>query len=153
MGNQMTIERNDRLKRRIAAPGRGVVAMDRAKLLDRQPVSVRSDIFLHGLSSLTLESLRRALEQGLTPSGLDFTEDDSIAILRFTRPRASDAHLMVSVEFYPEDNEVVGKVYDAESRLKYASEPRDAHLAGSVRATVSRLLRELAAKVAGDPSF
>ena len=61
--------------------------------------------------------------------------------------------LAVGVEFYPEDNEVVGNVYDAESRLKYTSEPRDAHLAGSVRATVSRLLRELAVKVAGDPSF
>ena len=40
---------------------------------------------------------------------------------------------MVGVEFYPEDNEVVGKVYDAESQLKYATVPRDAHLAGSVR--------------------
>lgn len=29
----------------------------------------------------------------------------------------------------------------------------DRAMAGSVRATVSRLLRELAAKVAGDPSF
>ena len=50
------------------------------------------------------------------------------------------------VEFYPKDNEVVGKVYDTESQLRYASEPRDAHLAGSVRATVSRLLRELATR-------
>src|ERR1700756_4305083 len=50
------------------------------------------------------------------------------------RPRPGDAHLMLSVEFYPEDNEVVGKVYDAESQLKYATEHRDAHLAGSVRA-------------------
>jgi len=56
-------------------------------------------------------------------------------------------------EFYAEENEVVGKVYDAESRLKYAAEPRDAQLTGSARATVSRLLRELAAKIAGDPSF
>ena len=69
------------------------------------------------------------------------------------RPRAGDAHLMVSVKFYPEDNEVVGKVYDADSQIKYATERRDAHLDGSVRATVSRLLRELAAKVAGDASF
>ena len=60
---------------------------------------------------------------------------------------------MAGVEFYPEDNEVVGKVYDAESRLKYTSEPRDAHIAGSVRATVYRLLHELAAKIAGDASF
>jgi hypothetical protein len=60
---------------------------------------------------------------------------------------------MVSVEFYPEDNAVVGKIYDAESQVKYATEPRDAHRDGSVRATVSRLLRELAAKIAGDPSF
>jgi len=90
----------------------------------------------------------------LTPSGLDFTGDeDSIVILRFTRPRAGETRLMVGVEFSPEENQVVGKVYDAESRLKYTSEPRDAHLAGSVRATVSRLLRELAAMVAGDPSI
>jgi len=60
---------------------------------------------------------------------------------------------MVGVEFDAAHNEVVGNVYDAESQLKYATEPRDAHLAGSVRATVSRLLRELAAKVAGDPGF
>ncbi len=52
---------------------------------------------------------------------------------------AGDAHLMVGVEFYPEDNEVVGKVYVAESQLKYATEHRDAHLAGSVRATVSHI--------------
>ena len=60
---------------------------------------------------------------------------------------------MVGVEFCPQDNEVAGKVCDADSQIKYATEPRDAHLAGSVRATVCRLLRELAAKVAGDPSF
>jgi hypothetical protein len=134
--------------------------MRRAKLLDRRAirlttgdVPVRTDVFIHNLDSFTLESLRRAIEQGMTPSGLDFTDNDSIVILRLTRPRAGEARLMVGVEFYPEDNEVVGNVYDAESRLKYATEPRDAHLAGSVRATVSRLLRELAAKVAGDPSF
>lgn len=61
--------------------------MDRAKFLDRQPIPVRSDIFLHGLSPLTLQYLKRAMEQGLTPSGLDIVDDD-IAILRFTRPRA-----------------------------------------------------------------
>jgi hypothetical protein len=135
--------------------------MRRAKLLDSRPTSlttdnipVATDVFLHRLAPHTLEALRRAVEQGLTPSGLDFAGDDnSIVIIRFTRPRAGEARLMVGVEFYPEENEVVGKVYDAESRLKYASEPRDAHLAGSVRATVSRLLSELAAKVAGDPSF
>ena len=135
--------------------------MRRAKRLDIRPtplttgdILVATDVFLHGLEPFALKSLRRAIEQVLMPSGLDFTgDDDSIAILRFTQPRAGDAHLMVSVEFSAEDNEVVGKVYDAESRLKYASEPRDAHLAGSVRSTVSRLLHELAAKVAGDPSF
>ena len=89
----------------------------------------------------------------MKPSGLDFTGDDSSVIIRFTRPRAGEARLMAGVEFYPEDNEVVGKVYDAESRVKHAMEPRDAHLDGSVRATVSRLLRESAAKIAGDPSF
>ena len=60
---------------------------------------------------------------------------------------------MVGVEFCPQDNEVTGKVYGADSQIKYATEPRDAHLAGSVRATVSRLLLELAAKVADDPGF
>jgi len=133
--------------------------MNLAKLLDRRPMPlttgdvVATDVFLHRLEPWALEALRQAVEQGLVPSGLDFTDDESIAIIRLTQPRASDAHLMVSVEFYAEDNEVVGKVYDTESRVKHATEPRDAHLAGSVRATVSRLLRELAAKVAGDPSF
>jgi hypothetical protein len=117
-------------------------------------IPVRTDVFIHNLDAFALEALRRVVTQGLTPSGLDFTgDDDSIAILRFAQPRAGDVHLMVSVEFSAEENEVVGKVYDAESRLKYASEPRDAHLAGSVRSTVSRLLLELAAKVAGDPGF
>ena len=133
----------------------------RAKLLDRRAIPpmtddipVATDVLLHNLEPFALEALRRTMEQGLKPSGLDFKGDDnSLAILRFTQPRAGDAHLMVSVEFSAEENEVVGKVYDPESRLKYASEPRDAHLAGSVRATVSRLLHELAAKVAGDPSF
>ena len=134
--------------------------MRRSKLLDRRDplttgdVPVATDVFLHRLEPWTLEALCGAVEQGLAPSGLDFTgDDDSIAILRLTRPRAGEARLMVGVVFDPENNEVVGKIYDAESRLKYATEPRDAHLAGSVRATVSRLLRELAAKVAGDPSF
>lgn len=66
---------------------------------------------------------------------------------------AAEARLMIGVEFYSEDNAVVGKVCDAESQLKWAAEPRDAHLCGSVRATVSRLLHELAAKVDSDPSF
>lgn len=50
--------------------------MRHAKLLDRQPqpVPVRTDVFIHNLDAFTLEALRRALEQGLTPSGLDFTE-------------------------------------------------------------------------------
>jgi hypothetical protein len=135
--------------------------MHHPKLLDRRPlplttgdVPVATDVFLHNLERSTQEALRQAVEQGLTLSCLNFTgDDDSGAILRFTRPRAGEARLMAGVEFHPEDNEVVGKVYGAESQLKYATEPRDAHLDGSVRATVSRLLRELAAKVAGDPSF
>jgi len=115
-------------------------------------IPVRTDVFIHDLEPYALEALRRALAQGLIPFDLDFV-DDGIVILRLTRPRAGEARLMVGVEFDPEHNEVVGNVYDAESQLKYATEPRDAHLAGSVRATVSRLLRELAAKVAGDPGF
>jgi hypothetical protein len=42
----------------------------RARLLGPQPVPVRSDVFLHGLSPFVLESLRRATEQGLTPTSL-----------------------------------------------------------------------------------
>ena len=69
--------------------------MHRAKLLDSRPIPlttgdipVATDVFLHRLEPSTLEALRRALEQGLTPSGLDFGGDaNSIAILRFTRPR------------------------------------------------------------------
>jgi hypothetical protein len=48
----------------------------------------------------------------------------------------SEARLLVGVEISAEENEVVGKVYDAKSQLKYAAEPRDAHLDGSVRAAL-----------------
>jgi hypothetical protein len=55
-------------------------------------IPVRADILLHNLDSYTLEMLRRAMEQGLTPCGLNFSgDDDSIAIIRFTRPRAGEA--------------------------------------------------------------
>jgi hypothetical protein len=58
----------------------------KAKLLDRQPLPVRSDVFIHDLDSYTLETLRRALAQGLTPTDVDFTGDDGATlILRFTR--------------------------------------------------------------------
>jgi hypothetical protein len=47
---------------------------------------VAIDVFLHRLEPSTLETLRRALEQGLSPTRLDFGgDDDSIAILRFAR--------------------------------------------------------------------
>jgi hypothetical protein len=49
-------------------------------------IPVATDVFLHRLESCTLEALRQVMEQGLTPSGLDFTGDD-VAILRLTRPR------------------------------------------------------------------
>ena len=115
-------------------------------------IPVRTDVRIQGLEPFTLEALRRALGQGLTPFDLEFV-DDRVVILRLARFRAGEARLMASVEFYPEDNEVGGKVYGADSQIKYATEPRDAHLDGSVRVTVSHLLRELAAMVAGDPSF
>jgi hypothetical protein len=55
---------------------------------------VRTDVFLQNLEPFTLEAIRRAVEQGLTPSGLDFTgDDDSIVILQFTRPCAGEAQL------------------------------------------------------------
>ena len=71
--------------------------MHRAKLLNRKAtplttgdIPVRTDVFLHHLDAYTLEALRQALAQGLTPSSLDFTgDDDSIAIFRFTRPLCS----------------------------------------------------------------
>ncbi len=67
----------------------GSLAVRHAKLFDRQPVPIRSDVFLRGLSPFTLKSLRRAIEQGLMLSSLDFTGDDEpIVILRFTRPHA-----------------------------------------------------------------
>jgi len=68
------------------------IAEQHAKLLGRQPVPVATDIFLHDLPPLTLEYLRKAIEQGLTPSALDF-EDDGIVILRFTKPRRPDVNL------------------------------------------------------------
>jgi hypothetical protein len=80
--------------------------MHRPKLLDRRPITltmgdipVATDVFLHNLERSTQEALRRAIEQGLTPSGLDFTgDDDSIA----AQPApAEEARLMVGVEFYP----------------------------------------------------
>jgi hypothetical protein len=117
-------------------------------------IPVRTDVLIHNLDAFTLEAFRRAVTHGLTPSGLDFTgDDDSIAILRFTQRRAGDAHLLVSVAFCPQDNEVAGKVYGADPQIKYATEPHDAHFAGSVRAKVSHLLLELTAKVADDPGF
>ena len=62
--------------------------MRRAKLLDRQPTLVRADVFLHDLAPLTLEHLKRAMEQGLKPSDVEIG-DDGIVILRFTKPAAS----------------------------------------------------------------
>ncbi|MGA7623236.1 MAG: hypothetical protein WB630_23325 [Candidatus Acidiferrales bacterium] len=60
--------------------------MRHSKRLDRQHVPVRSDVFIHNLDPLTLESLRRTIKHGLVPSGLDFGgDDDSIVVLQFTR--------------------------------------------------------------------
>lgn len=51
------------------------------------------DIFLHNLDARTLESLRRALAQGLVPTALDFGgNDNSIAILRLARAGGSPSH-------------------------------------------------------------
>jgi hypothetical protein len=74
-------------RNRFPTDDRGCEMEELGDLLDRQNVPVRSDVFLHRLEPGTLEALRRALEQGLRPSGLDFGGDaNSIAILRFTRP-------------------------------------------------------------------
>jgi hypothetical protein len=49
------------------------------------PVAI--DVFLHHLEPFALESLRRAIEQGLAPSGLNISgNDEPIVILRFTLP-------------------------------------------------------------------
>jgi hypothetical protein len=53
---------------------------------------VATDVFLQNLEPFALQSLRRAIEQGLVPSGLHITgDDDSIAIIRFTKPCAWEA--------------------------------------------------------------
>jgi hypothetical protein len=73
--------------------------MHRSKLLDRRAIPpttggipVRTDVFLHGLEPYTLEILRQCVEQGLTPTDVDFTGDDgAIAVIRFTRTRAGEA--------------------------------------------------------------
>jgi len=73
--------------------------MHRAKLLDPRPiplttgnVPVATDVFLHNLEPITLEMLRRAMEQGLVPSGLNISgDDDPIVVLRLTRTRAGEA--------------------------------------------------------------
>jgi len=44
-------------------------------------------------------------------------------------PRSRSASY-VGVEFHSEDNEVIGKVYDAKSQLEYVTELRGAQLAG-----------------------
>ena len=70
--------------------------MHRSKLLDHRAirlttgdVPVRSDIWIHNLDPFTLESLHRAIEQGLVPSALNISGDDEpIVVLQFTRPRA-----------------------------------------------------------------
>jgi hypothetical protein len=67
--------------------------MNRAKILDRRAIRqttrdipVRTDVFLHNLDPFTLESLRRVIEQGLVPSGVEILDDDEpIVVLRFTR--------------------------------------------------------------------
>jgi hypothetical protein len=65
----------------------GSVIMRRSKRLDRQHILARSDVFLHDLPPRTLELLRRAADQGLVPSGLDFGGDaNSIVVLRLSRP-------------------------------------------------------------------
>ena len=69
--------------------------MTRERTVGRSSQSERlvaSDVFLHRLERSTLDALRRALELGLVPTSLDFGGDDnSIAVLRFTRPHAGEA--------------------------------------------------------------
>src|ERR1700752_2498999 len=90
----------------------GIVAVRRAKLLDRRSIRFRTGGvpvggFLRNLETLAPQSLRRAVEPGLVPSGLDLAGgDDSIAILRFTQPRLKS--LMREREINPRrENHVV----------------------------------------------
>jgi hypothetical protein len=54
---------------------------------DREDTLVRKDVFVHGLEPYVQEALRQAAERDLKPSGFDIAGDDnSIVILRFTRP-------------------------------------------------------------------
>jgi hypothetical protein len=70
--------------------------MNRAKLLDRRAtrlttdnIPVATDVYLRHLEPFALQSLRRATEEGLVPSSLDFGGDDgSIVRLRLTRHHA-----------------------------------------------------------------
>jgi hypothetical protein len=58
----------------------------RAARLTTGDIPVATEVFLHNLDTFTLESLRRAVEQGLVPSGLKILGDDEpIVVLRFTR--------------------------------------------------------------------
>ncbi len=66
--------------------------MHRAKLIDRRAIPLTTgdipmatDVFLHRLEPYTLEALRRAVEQGLTPSGLDFTKHSFLCLYSFAR--------------------------------------------------------------------
>ena len=77
-------------------PRIGIEAVRRAKLLDNSPTSlttdnipVATDVYLRHLEPFALQSLRRATEEGLVPSSLDFGGDDgSIVRLRLIRLRA-----------------------------------------------------------------
>src|SRR5260221_426829 len=85
--------------------------MPRAKLLDSRPtplttgnIPVATDVFLQNLEPFALQSLRRAVEQGLVPSGLIISGDDEpIVVLRLTRPRAGEARRTMRPE--PDERE------------------------------------------------
>jgi hypothetical protein len=62
------------------------LAVSRPIPLTTGDILVATDVFLQDLDSYTLEALRRVVEQGLTPCGVDFSDDGAIVILRFTRP-------------------------------------------------------------------
>jgi hypothetical protein len=77
----------------------GVLELAAAKLCSGQgwdegttgDIPVATDVFLRHLEPFALQSLRRAIEQGLVPSGLNISGDDEpIVILRFTRPLAGE---------------------------------------------------------------
>lgn len=60
--------------------------------------------------------------------------------------------IVMRMLYYPETNKLVAHIYDAGGRLRYRAAV-DAHEAGSIPATVARLLAALGNKVEADATL